>query len=98
MTSLLNLIEGSKQVNDVLEISSDLNQVAQLYVCYLEKSPAAYILFVPDPKWDKIRCQPAIHLKNGRGQLQNAVVVDVTVVLGRDTRACHLNFSHALKT
>lgn len=55
MTSLLNLVDY-KQVNVVLEISSDLNQVTQLYVYYLEKSSIAYILFVPDPKWDKIRC------------------------------------------
>lgn len=56
MTSLPNLAEDYKQVNDAPEVSSDLNQITQLYVCYLEKSSAAYILFVPDPKWDKIRC------------------------------------------
>lgn len=56
MTSLLNLIEDYKLVNDVLEISIDLNQVTQLYVCYLGKLSAAYILFVRDPEWDKIRC------------------------------------------
>lgn len=60
MTSLLNLAEDYKQVNDAPEVSSDLNQITQLYVCYLEKSSAAYILFVPDPKWDKIRCQPTL--------------------------------------
>lgn len=50
--------------------------MTNFYLCYLEETSAAYILFVQTPNGIVL-----IHLKNSRSQLQNAVAVDVTVVL-----------------